>query len=148
MLLQTSPRVSPRHLGHGSPLLQLQETQPSLQPCTGTGHTCKPNAHTNNFFFKKMLLNVPRAEGLSVGLFNLRLPLDLKSACLGLPNTAIRAFRTTSDFLLLCKKENPLCERLRPGWGTERGCLTSKSPSFIALPHPQAFKQEVTIPSL
>lgn len=71
-------------------------------------HMQAKHSYKQILFFKKMLLNVPKAEGLSVGLFNLRLPLDPKSACLGLPNTAIRAFRTTSDFLLLCKKENVL----------------------------------------
>lgn len=71
-------------------------------------HMQAKHSYKQILFFKKMLLNVPKAEGLSVGLFNLRLPLDPKSACLGLPNTSIRAFKTTSDFLLLCKKENVL----------------------------------------
>lgn len=68
-------------------------------------HMQAKHSYKQIFFLKNAF---KRAEGLSVGLFNLRLPLDPKSACLGLPNTSIRAFKTTSDFLLLCKKENVL----------------------------------------
>lgn len=86
----------------------------------------------------------PGQSGLVVGLFDHRLPLNPRSACLGLPNTAIRACRTTLDFLVLCKEENVFSvSGSGQGGYRERMYDLEVSPSFIALPHPQAFNQEL-----